>query len=665
MSATERLTLVIDSNDKNAVKSLQKVNKSLNQQEQQAKKTSKAGAGLQTAWLKVAAVGATVAVALKKAVDAASDLEETASKFNVVFEGQIDKAEEFSSVLVESYAMSTREAKQYLSSVQDLLVPMGMASDQAADMSNEVVKLSADLGSFNNLPTQQVMMDLQSALVGNFETMKKYGVVLNETVIKERARTMGLYDGKGVMDASTKAQVAFQLAMEGSLAAQGDMIRTSDSYANVMKKLGARFEDVAATVGNEFLPDLAVLGQTLFMVSKDGTLFVEVLTGIGKYVGFVIKGFSNLIGVVGMLGLKLQKLRLQDQQNMVAIWKDIIVDAYGSISNARKAASSGDEKAIGMMSTYTKAVNEAASGVDEMNTILERESELRDQIIGQEEKASESLDANIEARKEAREKELELLAESRDARNQIELEKQRELNEELAELEAEENERKLESAEDFFSAVGDITNRISNLFSLSYKNDSIELDNWYKKKKKTIENTITDETEKEKALEKLEDEYTKKKNKAAREQAKTQKAMSLVNAIVGTAVAIVNALQMQPAPLGIAMAAIVGALGVAEIALIASQSIPAAAEGSLIKGSNAGTIIRAGEGGRSELIVPFENEEVMDRVGGLGGSSIININIENLNGNENLPTEFIAAIDRGLYELNRNKNSAFGESISG
>jgi len=194
------------------------------------------------------------AIAMKKAIDAASDLEETVGKFDVVFKNHSKQAETMAKELVNSYAMSTREAKQYLSSIQDLLVPMGMVSNKAILMSNAVVKLSADLASFNNVPTAAAMADIQSALVGNFETMKKYGVVLNETVIKQEALSRGLWDGKGMVDANTKAQIAFALMLKGSAAAIGDQQRTMGSYANQIKQLTANSEDLKAMLGNELLP---------------------------------------------------------------------------------------------------------------------------------------------------------------------------------------------------------------------------------------------------------------------------------------------------------------------------------------------------------------------------------------------------------------------------
>lgn len=204
--------------------------------------------------LAATAFSATFAMAMKSSIDAASDLEEVTSKFGVVFGDQVKQAEKWSDTLVDAYAMSTREAKQYLSSVQDLLVPMGMQSESAAVLSNEIVKLSADLGSFNNMPTARVMDDIQSALVGNYETMKKYGVVLTAARVSQEALNMGLAESKDQLTAADKAQAAYKLMVEGSTAAIGDMARTSDSYANQTKKLSANVEDLSVLLGNELIP---------------------------------------------------------------------------------------------------------------------------------------------------------------------------------------------------------------------------------------------------------------------------------------------------------------------------------------------------------------------------------------------------------------------------
>jgi TP901 family phage tail tape measure protein len=71
----------------------------------------------------------------------------------------------------------------------------------------------------------------------------------------------------------------------------------------------------------------------------------------------------------------------------------------------------------------------------------------------------------------------------------------------------------------------------------------------------------------------------KKKKELAIKQAKREKSMALVSAIVNTASAIVKALNTQPVWVGIVMAALVGIMGGLQIAKIVSTPLPQAAKG--------------------------------------------------------------------------------------
>lgn len=78
------------------------------------------------------------------------------------------------------------------------------------------------------------------------------------------------------------------------------------------------------------------------------------------------------------------------------------------------------------------------------------------------------------------------------------------------------------------------------------------------------------------------------KEKIRKKYAKRQKAISIMQAIIGTALAVVNALQTQPfLPMGPIMAAVAGAAGAAQIALIASQPL---AKGGIAYGEALATV---------------------------------------------------------------------------
>jgi len=534
------------------------------------------------------------------------------------------------------------------------------------------------------------MMDIQSALVGNYEKMKKYGVVLNDTVIKQEAMRQGLWDGKGVLDANTKAQIAFELAMRGSAAAQGDMIRTGDSWANVSKKIFARIEDISAGIGQQMLPSLTRLGQAFILSTQTGGVFNVVISAITKTVALVTNSIAQLIiavervsgsfkssinskkmedslarqaGIYRQLGiyrgedeksmresLKLYKERVdagkvdeETQARMKRFMQDRI-----NLSSEQAELSSRDASLSQTMEEINNAILNGEKQINEAKKEgLELQGQLNDSKSGGSGAASPE---DALAEQKARELEVEAayyeeLGAFRDEWRAIEDEKENAIFE-----------ARVEKAAQVLDAVAQTTAQIGQLFAMSYQNDQIKLDNWYQKKKQTIEKTVKDEDKKAAALAKLDDEYNDKKKKNARDYAKTKKAIAIVEAIIGTALGVTNSLS-QGGVMGIVMAAIVGALGIAEIALIASQEIPAAASGALIKGSAAGTMIQAGEGGRSEMIVPFENPEVMDKIGGFGGGTHYHFNIGQLYATDDLPGEFAVAIDRALYKLKVNKNS--------
>ena len=79
----------------------------------------------------------------------------------------------------------------------------------------------------------------------------------------------------------------------------------------------------------------------------------------------------------------------------------------------------------------------------------------------------------------------------------------------------------------------------------------------------------------------LDDAYEAKREEAEIKQARRQKSMSIVEAIVNTAVGITSAMKLMW-PLNLVIAAMVGAMGAAQVALIASQPIGGAEEGSFL-----------------------------------------------------------------------------------
>ena len=133
------------------------------------------------------AVAAGAVAAAAKGLKAASSFEEVMNKFDVVFEGNADEMRMWSEGFAQEIGRSKRQIAEFLSGSQDLLVPLGFEPGDAEEMSKELTKLAIDLGSFNDKFTdEQAMEHLQAALTGSGEVMKNYGVIVNETTVKQR-----------------------------------------------------------------------------------------------------------------------------------------------------------------------------------------------------------------------------------------------------------------------------------------------------------------------------------------------------------------------------------------------------------------------------------------------------------------------------------------------
>jgi cell division septum initiation protein DivIVA len=138
----------------------------------------------------------------------------------------------------------------------------------------------------------------------------------------------------------------------------------------------------------------------------------------------------------------------------------------------------------------------------------------------------------------------------------------------------------------------DVIGKLQGIFSAYYQNRIAELDNYQQAEREKIEESLLSEEEKQAKLAELEADVEKRKKEAARKQAQKDKEFAIFQTIINTAQAVVKTLASVAWPLNIAMAALVGALGAAQLSVIKSKPLPALAEGGL---ATKETIARIGE----------------------------------------------------------------------
>lgn len=241
--ASKSLDILINARD-NASKTLKGVSGTIKKFESQ----------IRTAGIGMTVAGGVIAGGLSKSIQIASDAEEIGSKFNTVYKGMEDDMNGWANNFSKNVGRANQDIKKYAGNLGDLLKPIGYSTEEAAKMSQSMIELALDVASFNNAVDADVIKDFGAAMTGEYEPLKKYGIVINETVLKQKALEMGLSDGKTQLDAQTKALVTQKIMLESSKDAQGDLARTSDSFANTQKRLKAQITDLSETIGKQLLP---------------------------------------------------------------------------------------------------------------------------------------------------------------------------------------------------------------------------------------------------------------------------------------------------------------------------------------------------------------------------------------------------------------------------
>ena len=265
---------------------------------------SKAMFLLQKAALPAAAAIGSIAAVIKPAISAASDFQESTSKVNVVFGKASKSIKDFAATAATSLGQSKQSVLDAAGAFGTFGKAAGLAGDDLATFTTDFVTLSTDLASFNNTSPEEAVLAIGAALRGESEPLRRYGVLLNDAVLKQEAMTLGIYDGKGALTAQQKVLAAQAAIYKQTNDAQGDFVRTSDGLANSQRTLGAVLKNVQIELGSKLLPAIQEFSNSLVDISLWVQRNPETFTKIGKGFEYIFKLVDPATkGIRGFLGV--------------------------------------------------------------------------------------------------------------------------------------------------------------------------------------------------------------------------------------------------------------------------------------------------------------------------------------------------------------------------
>jgi hypothetical protein len=205
--------------------------------------------------LAFAAAGVAFGAFAKIAVSSASDLAETISKVGVLFGSSAKEIEIFAGTAAKSLGQTKQQALDAAATFAIFGTSAGLSGQELSKFSIDFVKLASDLSSFNNTSPQDAINAIGSALRGEAEPLRRYGVLLNDASLKQAALSLGIITTTTqALTPQQKVLAAQKLIFEQTTAAQGDFARTSDGLANQTKIVTAQLENMKTEIGTALLP---------------------------------------------------------------------------------------------------------------------------------------------------------------------------------------------------------------------------------------------------------------------------------------------------------------------------------------------------------------------------------------------------------------------------
>ena len=294
-----------------------------------------------------------IAAFANKCVTLASNLVEVENVVATAFPKMYEYVDNFAKNAASRFGLSETMAKQYIGTFGAMAQAFGFTEKQAAAMSTTLTGLAGDVASFYNITQDEAYNKLKSVFTGETESLKELGIVMTQSALDSYAMANGFGHTTSAMSEAEKVALRYSFVQEKLAMAQGDVARTSNSWANQIRYLKVQIQTLGSMIGQLVMKVLSPLVQAInFVLSK--------IIDLGK-------GFASIFGKKSGIG--------QTKADLGGISGEI-----GNITDGYQDASSGADKASRNTGKLGKALKKAAKdarnlmGFDQINKVQEKQS---------------------------------------------------------------------------------------------------------------------------------------------------------------------------------------------------------------------------------------------------------------------------------------------------
>lgn len=273
-----------------------------------------------------------------------SDVAEVQNVVDVSFGGMAYKMEEFADTAITSFGMSELAAKKTGSTYMAMAKGMGVADEAASDMAIALTGLSGDVASFFNLSQEDAAYKLRSIFTGETEALKDLGVVMTQANLQQYAMANGMNSNIQAMSQAERVALQYSFVMNSLKLAQGDFLRTQDSWANQTRILSMQWQQF-----------MSIIGQAL----------TTVLLPVVKMLNTIVAALINMANAFNAVITSI----FGGAQKQIQATGAAIEGANAGIASSAGAAAAGEQELADGTKAAAKAAKTATASIDELNVL--------------------------------------------------------------------------------------------------------------------------------------------------------------------------------------------------------------------------------------------------------------------------------------------------------
>lgn len=249
--------------------------------------------------LSFAAISRGVSKFLGRAINKASEYQEDLNLFAVSMGQYAEEAYNYAQKVSEIVGIDPAEWMVNQGVFNTIITGFGIAGDKAAYMSKNLTQLGYDLQSFYGealgTTTEEMFQKVRSGISGELEPLRNLGYDLSVARLEQERLNLGIGKSVSSMTQAEKSQLRYYAMMTQVTQAQGDMARTLEQPANMLRVLKAQFEQVSRTIGNMFIP---ILTKVLPIAIAVADALRQIVVAIAEFFGVTLNTpeWGNSIG---------------------------------------------------------------------------------------------------------------------------------------------------------------------------------------------------------------------------------------------------------------------------------------------------------------------------------------------------------------------------------